>query len=180
MKVTGITFTQGHTIVAKLISLSTKKGPSHVVVHITNDYGGSYIFHSTSGGVKKEDAGKWIIKKKHSIVSHYEVIDTIDHYIVDNVISKYLGTKYGYLELIGNGFSRLLNKLTFNMFKFRNIFRRHTVCSELAYILLKTVEGFDRFDPNMVSPKDLEDTMKTMPDKFTRRDIGYAKSLFDL
>ena len=166
MKITGITFTNGHTIVAKIISLFTKGGPSHVVLNIDMGWG-ELIFHSTHGGVRIDNPTVWQKSSGHKILTHYRLRHQVDEKAVLRTM-KHLGEPYGTVELLGHGVARLLRLVTFGKYGHKNPWPRNLVCSELVYEALKSdYLCIAKYNRDLISPQDLLDEMRAHPSDFS-------------
>ena len=163
MKITGCSFSQVPTFIAKAITWFTK-GPSHVYMHVEN-YEGLYdiILHSTEGGIRKDTETNFIERHNHKIIAKVDFENAID---VTEFIQENLGKKYDTIGLLGNGMARVLSWISRGRWGKRNPWRNDLmVCSELANNLLKSTYVTD-FDPNMVSPEELLRYMKEHPEHF--------------
>ena len=122
------------------------------------------LYHAHSkGGLNFISTQNFI--KDHSIVKEYEIeLDPLIHKAIQKYCVQKAGSEYGYLQLIGIAYYRLM---LFFKRKVSNPFPQGQVCSEIIlrifkHIIRAKIEGIDE---NVAGPHDIEKVLHKMEAK---------------
>lgn len=138
-----IAFTTSPNWFSRAIRWFTKSQWSHCLLILDDSlWEDALIFEASAWGVRISLWSKY--------ESHAHEVYSINRPCTSKVLYKFLGAKYGYLQIFGDALAKT--------FKLKhNPFTKDYVCSEIVLRFLKE-NGFNEFDvldPNLASPEDL-------------------------
>lgn len=127
---------------------------SHVYIRlpIVPRFPSDKILHASEGLV--QNMSKTQFDKKHRIVKEFpiEITESRYRHLIDKM-HELSGADYSYMQNVG---IFIVSMLRYIGIKIRNPWRKDWNCSEyVAHVLWEDVPGFNQFDPNLVTPKDL-------------------------
>lgn len=141
------TYPKNNGLVSRLISWVTKSKWSHVLLIVDDALDDDPIILESSayGGVKLN------ILSKYSDSYNFEIYETIDDHWDINMLRPYIGSKYGYFQILGFALSKLFGLK-------KNPFGQGVICSE--FVLLYLINSpykmdFHMLQLNKTSPEDL-------------------------
>jgi len=154
-----IGFSRRKNILSKLIMAFTGSNISHSFLRVDYDTGHSYILESTAGGTDVKWYDDWK-NKGHSVVALYEILDGEEkgaNIAWERISDEHIGKPYGWLQLIGDAYVIIVEKITGKKKRNPFGFSWSEVCSELvlAFISEINLSGFDDLDPETVTASDL-------------------------
>lgn len=148
-----------------LLKTVQKSWITHVCI-VGKDFSGDFFCMESTKPVVQINDFKWFKLPYHQgEIYQLKEIHQNEHIdILKELSRKYLGKKYGYLQLIGILFVKLFSWLGFK----KNIFgmdRNEQVCSELSDLYMRETiysEMFKDIDPDLSTPKQLYDIIKEL------------------
>ncbi len=165
-------FSKKMTFLARAIMWFTKSHTSHTYVR-QGDTETGYVFESDERGANNQWAPVFYREGSGNIIVEEYLIELPDELLNDGwdvTQRQHLNQKYGYLQLVGDAIS-ILVEWAFKK-KVKNPFGNAytVVCSELvlAFLVNSDIPGFADMDPELVSPEDLLEVIHTMPATFQR------------
>ena len=156
----GFSKNKNDAIFSVLLQKWMKKEYSHCFIQydVKRIFGDNAIYHSSlSSGIGY--ASKLVFEEANIIVAMYELEMSDEIYEqVRKELFKVCGRKYGMIQNIGIYFVDMLRKNGINV---ANPFTKDENCSEMVYRhALKVIDPTLDFDPNMITPKEIEEILK--------------------
>jgi len=164
-------FSRKMHLFARLIMLFTDSKASHCYVRQVDGAAVDYVLEATAPGVGLTTRSVFL-RHGATVVSEYLIdadLAQLDR-AWERTCYERLGLPYSWLQIVGDAWVIILRE----WFGIRrsNPFGQPwaDVCSELAlyYLLAAQIPGFDKLDPETVSPQDLLDVIPSLPRWFTQ------------